>query len=286
MLQTSTDRVRPGAQTFVLPRNACDTHCHVFGPQDRFPFVASRKYTPTDTPKETVAALHAQIGVDRAVIVQASIHGTDNGAMVEMLRWQPRRYRGVAMIDDATTAAELRALHEAGVRGIRFNFNRNLGGFPDLDLVKRSVERVKELGWHLVMQIDGKDVDVLTPIIRALPVPFVIDHMGRCDADAGIAQPDFRALLELMKLDGAWMKLTCPERMTPPPYDKAVPFARALLEARPDRVLWGTDFPHPNLKEPPDDVALVNLVPRFALTAAEQHLLLVANPARLYEFHD
>lgn len=284
MLQPSTDSTSAPGAAFVLPRNACDTHCHVFGPQVRFPFVASRKYTPQDTPKEAVAALHASLGIDRAVVVQASIHGSDNRAMVDMLRWRPAQYRGVAMIDDATSARELRELHEAGVRGIRFNFNRNLGGFPDMDLVQRSVARVRELGWHLVMQIDGSDVDVLAPMIRALPVPFVIDHMGRCDADAGIGQPDFKALLELMRLDGAWIKITCPERMTPAPYTAAVPFARALIEARPDRVLWGTDFPHPNLKNPPNDTDLVNLVPRYAFTAAEQRALLVDNPARLYEF--
>ena len=167
-----------------------------------------------------------------------------------------------------------------------FRSNRNLGGFPDLDLVHRSVERVKELGWHLVMQIDGTDVEALTPLIKALPVPFVIDHMGRCEADAGIEQPDFKKLLKLMRLDGAWIKVSCPERMTPYPYTAAVPFARALMTARPDRVLWGTDFPHPNLKTPPDDFDLVDLVPRFAPSAAEQRMLLVENPARLYEFND
>jgi 2-pyrone-4,6-dicarboxylate lactonase len=276
----------PASAAFKLPRNACDTHCHVFGPHDRFPFVANRKYTPSDTPKEAVAAKHESLGVERAVIVQASIHGTDNGAMVEMLRWRPKNYRGVAMIDDATSERDLQALHEAGVRGIRFNFNRNLGGFPDLDLVKRSVARVRELGWHLVMQIDGKDANVLSPLIRALPIPFVIDHMGRCDADAGIAQPDFKVLLELMRVEGAWIKLTCPERMTRRPYDAAVPFARALIEARRDRVLWGTDFPHPNLPDPVDDHELVGFVPRYAFTAAEQQALLVDNPARLYGFHD
>jgi predicted TIM-barrel fold metal-dependent hydrolase len=277
-------RQRGEMPMFKLPKNACDTHCHIFGPSDRYPYIAKRAYTPADAPKEVLAALHAKLGVDRAVIVQASIHGSDNRPTLEAMRSDPARYRGVAMIDDETTDRELREMHEAGILGIRFNFNRNLGGFPDMDLVVRSVARVRDMGWHLVMQVDGVDVPALTPFIRSLPVPFVIDHMGRCDVNKGIGQPDFLALLDLMKLEGAWIKISCPERMQAPPYAGVVRFARALLAARPDRVIWGTDFPHPNLKVPPDDVELVNMVPRYAPTAAEQHRLLVANPARLYRF--
>ncbi len=269
---------------FRLPPRTCDSHCHVFGPSARFPFIAKRAYTPADAPKEVLAALLDRLGIDRAVIVQASIHGTDNGATLEAMRSDPERYRGVAMIDDDTPDSDLPAMHEAGMRGIRFNFNRNLGGFPDLDIVRRSVDRVKHLGWHLVMQIDGVDAPALTPFIRALPVPFVIDHMARCDVAKGVEQPDFKAVLELMKLDGAWIKISCPERMQAPPYRDVIPFAQALIAARPDRVLWGTDFPHPNLKVLPDDEDLVDLVPLYAPTAEERQRMLVDNPARLYDF--
>ncbi|MBU8537240.1 amidohydrolase family protein [Roseomonas tokyonensis] len=267
-----------------VPPLACDSHCHVFGPADRFPYAPSRRYTPEDRPKEVLAALHRRLGLGRAVIVQASCHGTDNRAMVDALRSDPARYRGVAMIDDATTEAELQEMQAAGVRGIRFNFIKSLGGAPDLDLVRRAADRVRPLGWHMVMQLQGDGVTEMAPLIRTLRMPVVIDHMGRVDPALGVDGPAFRMLLKLLEDERIWVKLSGAERMTLSPFTAALPFARALLRAAPDRVLWGTDFPHPNLTTPVDEMELLNLVPDFAPTQADRQRLLVDNPARLYGF--
>ena len=275
-----------GKPIFELPALTCDSHCHVFGPFDRYPMTGSRKYTPAEVPIDALRRHHDSLGVERAVIVHPSIHGTDNRVTLDAIATDPKRYRGVVNIDDTIPDAELERMHGLGIRGIRFNFNKNLGGFPDIDLVRRSVARVHGLnlpGWHLVMQIDGENVPELDDLVRSLPIPFVIDHMGRMNSKAGTGQPDFVAMLEWMKLEGAWVKLTCAERMSAWPYTEALPFARALLEARPDRVLWGTDFPHPNQKAP-DNVDLVNLVPKYTESDAERQALLVDNPARLYGF--
>jgi predicted TIM-barrel fold metal-dependent hydrolase len=270
--------------SFAVPPMACDAHCHVFGPADRFPYAATRRYTPEDRPKEILAALHARLGLGRAVIVQASCHGTDNRAMVDALRWAPTRYRGVAMIDDDTSEAELREMADAGVRGIRFNFIKALGGAPDMGVVRRAAERARALGWHMVMQLQGDGVREMAEDILALRMPVVVDHMGRVDPALGVEGPAFRALLDLLREDRIWVKLSGAERMTPAPFTEALPFARALLQAAPDRVLWGTDFPHPNLATPVDEMELLNLVPAFAPDEAARRRLLVDNPARLYGF--
>ncbi|WP_414902110.1 amidohydrolase family protein [Sphingomonas flavalba] len=275
-----------GAATrhFTLPPGSCDTHCHVFGPPDRFPYAPARAYEPTDTPKETLAALHARLGVDRAVIVQASAHGTDNRAMLDALAWRPDAYRGVAVIDNAITDAELEAMAAAGVCGIRFNFVRSLGLWPEPDVFSRSVARAASLGWHVVLHVKDDDILTLHENFAALPVPFVIDHMGRVDPAAGVEQPAFRALLDLLRRDGAWVKLSGAERMVPSPYDGALPYARALVAARPDRILWGTDYPHPNLKAKVDERDLVDLIPAYVADAETRRCMLVDNPARLYGF--
>jgi predicted TIM-barrel fold metal-dependent hydrolase len=269
---------------FVLPLGACDAHCHVFGPGAVFPYAPERRYTPEDAPKEALAALHAQLGIERAVIVQASCHGTDNRAMLDAIAAAPDRLRGIAIVDDTVTERQLAALHEGGVRGVRFNFVRHLGGAPDMDVFRRVLDRIKPLGWHVVLHLDAPDIVLLSPMIRTLPVPFVIDHMGRVDARLGQSQPALDALIELAKLDNCWIKVSGSERISDPPFDAAVPVAARILSAIPERVLWGTDFPHPNLKIAVDEADLVDLVPKFAISEAAQSRLLVDNPARLYGF--
>jgi 2-pyrone-4,6-dicarboxylate lactonase len=269
---------------FRLPAGACDAHCHVFGPADRFPYAADRRYTPQDAPKEALAKLHAHLGLERAVIVQASCHGTDSSAMLDAIASNPARYRGVAIVDDAFRESDFRRLHDGGVRGVRFNFVRHLGGAPDPAVLSRVLGRIKELGWHVVLHLDADDVEPLTPMIRALTVPFVIDHMGRVDAAAGPEQPAFQALLKLARMEQCWIKVSGAERIARYPFDAAIPIAQALIEAAPDRVLWGTDFPHPNLKQPVDEADLVDLVPKIAMSEKARALLLVDNPARLYGF--
>jgi predicted TIM-barrel fold metal-dependent hydrolase len=274
----------PRAAGFAVPRHACDAHCHVFGPADRFPYAPTRRYTPEDRPKEVLAALHARLGLERAVIVQASCHGTDNRAMLDALRSDPKRYRGVAMIDDDTPDAALQDMRDAGVRGIRFNFIRALGGAPDMDVFHRAAARAHELGWHVVMHLQGDGVREMEAVIRSLPMPVVIDHMGRVDPAQGVEGPAFRTLLDLVRDERIWVKLSGAERMTQSPFTDALPFARALLRAAPERVLWGTDFPHPNLTTPVDEMELLNLVPAFAPDAEDRQRLLVDNPAALYGF--
>jgi len=270
--------------TFRLPAGACDAHCHVFGPASRFPFAADRRYTPEEAPKGALAALHAHLGIDRAVIVQASCHGTDNAAMLDAIASSPARYRGVAIVDGSFRERDFRALHEGGVRGARFNFVRHLGGAPDMVLIRKVADHIKELGWHLVLHLDAGDIIPLGDFIRSLALPYVIDHMGRVPAAGGTEQPAFEALLELSRLENCWIKVSGSERISKHPFSAAVPLARALVKASPSRVLWGTDYPHPNLKDPVDEADLVDLIPQFAPSAAEQHQLLVDNPARLYGF--
>ena len=274
---------------FKMPPGACDSHCHVFGPAARFPFSDDRSYTPPDAPKEALAALHARLGISRAVIVQASCHGTDNSAAIDAIAWSGGRWRGVAIVDDHVTDAELAALHEGGIRGVRFNFVEHLGGRPDMAVFNRVVSRLPGLGWHLVLHLDARDIEELAPMCRALPVPFIIDHMGRVEARGGLDQPAFRALLGLMELPNAWVKVCGSERVSSAgaPFTDSAPFAEALIRAAPERVLWGTDWPHPNVgRNMPNDGDLVDLVPLFAPDAALRQKLLVDNPARLYDFTD
>ena len=270
-----------------MPPLATDAHCHVFGPAATFPYAQGRAYTPADAPKEQLAALHKTLGIERAVIVQASCHGTDNRAMLDAIAAGGGRWRGIAIVDDSFGERDYAALNDGGVRGVRFNFVKHLGGLPDLDMFRRVLQRIRPLGWHLVVHLDGADIVGLSDLLRGLPVPFVIDHMGRVDAAAGLQQAPFRALLDLMRLDTCWVKVCGAERVSSAglPFHDAIPFAQALIQAAPDRVLWGTDWPHPNVgRHMPDDRDLVSLVPLMAPDEMLRRTLLVDNPARLYDF--
>jgi predicted TIM-barrel fold metal-dependent hydrolase len=270
---------------YIVPALACDAHCHVFGPAATFPYAPSRAYTPQDAPRDRLAALHAVLRIDRAVIVQASCHGTDNRATLDAIAHSGGRYRGVAIVDESFEDTDYVTLHEGGIRGVRFNFVRHLGGMPDMKGFHDVIQRVTPLGWHLIVHLDAVDIVELSSVFRSLPMPFVIDHMGRVKASAGMDQVPFRALLDLLQVENCWVKVCGSERVsaTGPPFHDAVPFARALVEAAPDRVLWGTDWPHPNVgRFMPNDGDLVDLVPLIAPDDASRHKLLVENPARLY----
>jgi 2-pyrone-4,6-dicarboxylate lactonase len=269
---------------FKLPPGATDAHCHVFGPGDKFPYAPNRRYTPADAPKEMLAALHRHLGIERTVIVQASCHGSDNRAMLDAIADDPKRIRGVAIVDATFGDAEYKMLHDGGVRGARFNFVKHLGGTPDMDLFHRTADRIKEMGWHIVLHVDAPSIIPLSDMMRKLPLPFIIDHMGRVPGKDGVDQPPLKALLELAKLEKCWIKVCGAERISFPPYAEAVPIARAIIAAAPDRVLWGTDFPHPNPTHEADEADLVDLVPQFAPETLAQKRLLVDNPARLYGF--
>ncbi|NID15957.1 amidohydrolase family protein [Luteibacter yeojuensis] len=273
----------------ALPPLACDAHCHVFGPADRFPYAPDRSYTPPDAPYEDLVALHDFLGLDRGVIVQASCHGTDNTAMLDAIARGEGRYRGVAIVDDGIDDKGLETLDRGGVRGVRFNFVQHLGGRPDMRVFWRVLDKVAEMGWHVVLHLDANDIVELNgDVLAKIRVPFVIDHMGRVQAAEGLGQEPFRLLLALMRDNPlAWVKVCGAERVSAGkrPFDDAIPFAGALIDAAPDRVLWGTDFPHPNIaKDMPNDGGLVDLMFRFCPDEDLRRRLLVDNPARLYDF--
>jgi predicted TIM-barrel fold metal-dependent hydrolase len=275
---------KPVKPRYTPPPGACDAHCHIFGPAAQFPYAPERRYTPPDSPKEKLKALHRHLGLSRAVLVQASCHGGDNGAMLDAIAWSGGAWRGVAMVGDEVTERELKTLHQGGVRGVRFNFVRHLGGAPDPRVFERTLAMIEPLGWHVVLHFDAEDIETHADVFRKLRVPFVIDHMGRVNAGHGLDQGPFTMLLELMKNPLAWVKVSGPERISAAgkPFHDAMPFAAALAKAAPDRVLWGTDFPHPNVKVMPNDGELVDL---FAETVPDPGLrkrILVDNPARLY----
>jgi 2-pyrone-4,6-dicarboxylate lactonase len=285
---------RPSTPRFTPPPGAVDAHCHVFGPGAEFPYAPERKYTPCDAGKAQLFALRDHLGFARNVVVQATCHGTDNRAMVDACRTSAGRARGVATVRRSITDGELAALHAAGVRGVRFNFLRRLVDFTPRDELTEIAGRVHALGWHVVVYFEAADLPELWDFFTALPTVVVVDHMGRPDVTQGVDGSQFALFLRLMgEHPNIWSKVSCPERLSasgPPalpaerhPYRDVVPFARRVVETFPDRVLWGTDWPHPNLKDHmPDDGVLVDFIPDIAVTTALQTKLLVANPLRLY----
>ena len=276
----------PSKPTFKPPPGAVDAHCHVFGPADQFPYAPERKYTPCDAPKAKLFELRDFLGFDRNVIVQATCHGADNRALVDALKASNGRAKGVATVKAEVTDQELEALNAAGVKGVRFNFVKRLVDFTPREVLTAIAERIAPLGWHIVIYFEAADLEELEPFFTSLPTDIVVDHMGRPDVKLGTDHPQFVRFLDFMKNNPqVWSKVSCPERISVqgPPYDDVVPYARAVVEQFPDRVLWGTDWPHPNMKSHmPDDGKLVDYVPRIATTAELQKKLLVDNPMRLY----
>jgi predicted TIM-barrel fold metal-dependent hydrolase len=274
----------PVKPRYEPPPLACDAHCHVFGPAARFPYAAERRYTPPDAPKERLATLHRHLGLARAVLVQASCHGNDNSALLDAIASSGGAWRGVAMVPTDASERHLERLQAAGVRGVRFNFVRHLGGAPELRAVEALAARIAALGWHLQLHLDAEDIATYRDFLARLPVPFIIDHMGRVEARHGLEQEPFRQLLDLMKNERAWVKISGPERVSSAgePFHDAIPFMRALIEAAPERVLWGTDWPHPNVKWMPNDGKLVDLFAAACDDEALRRKILVENPARLY----
>ncbi len=277
----------PSKPSYVPPAGAVDAHCHVFGPGDLFPFAPERKYTPCDASKDQLWALRDYLGFSRNVIVQATCHGADNRALVDALNHSNGLARGVATVKASVTDEELTALHAAGVRGVRFNFVKRLVDALPFDSLSSIAERIKPLGWHIVIYFEAQELPELYDFFTALPTTVVVDHMGRPDVSKPVDGPEFELFVKLLREnENFWSKVTCPERLSlsgAPTYDDFVPFGRRIVELFPDRVLWGTDWPHPNMKSHmPDDGHLVDMIPRIAPTAELQQKLLVANPMRLY----
>ncbi len=277
----------PSKPDYLPPPGAVDAHCHVFGPGNVFPYAPERKYTPADASKEQLFALRDFLGFERTVIVQATCHGADNSALVDALLAAGDRARGVATIRPGVSAAQLADMHAAGVRGIRFNFVKRLVDPKPDDYYRGLVDLVAGLGWHIVVYFEAADLAERWQLFTSFPTPVVVDHMGRPDVTQPVAGPGFSLFTRfLSENENVWSKVSCPERLSksgPPEYADVVPFARHLVERFGDRVLWGTDWPHPNMKSHmPDDGLLVDVIPRIALTDDLQRRLLVDNPLRLY----
>jgi 2-pyrone-4,6-dicarboxylate lactonase len=278
---------KPSKPSFTPPPGAVDAHCHVFGPGDTFPYAPERKYTPCDAGKEKLWALRDFLGFERNVIVQATCHGADNRAMVDALLDSKGRARGVATVSRDVSRGELDELHAAGVRGVRFNFVKRLVDALPFDSLQEIAAKIALLRWHIVIYFEAAELPGLYDFFTSLPSTVVVDHMGRPDVSQPVDGPEFELFVKLLRENGNfWSKVSCPERLSrsgPPEYSDVVPFARRLVETFPDRVLWGTDWPHPNMKSHmPDDGQLVDYIPRIATTPQLQQRLLVDNPMRLY----
>lgn len=274
----------------TLPEGACNAHCHVFGPRDRFPYPAGATFIPdVDAPKGALYALNDRFGLQRCVIVQSSCHGFDNSATEDAIVTRPRDYRGIALLPVDVSDAELRRLDKAGFRGVRFNFMKHLGDATPVDSILALAKRLAPLGWHLQVHGDPAIVPGVVGQLLASPVDIVIDHIGRLDASLGLEQPYFTQFRRLLDNPRCWMKVSGIDRISKsgPPYDDAVPFAKTLVEQAGDRVLWGNDWPHPNHAGPiPDEAVLVQAIARIAPEPAQRQALLTDNPARLYRFGD
>ncbi len=277
----------PSKPDFHPPSGAVDAHCHVFGPAHQFPFAPQRKYTPCDAGKTSLFALRDHLGFSRNVIVQATCHGTDNAALVDALQFSKGFAKGIAAVDEDITDNELRALDAAGVCGVRFNFVKRLVDKLPQDALRRVAEKIEPLNWHIVIYFEAQELDEIYDLITTLPTTVVVDHMGRPDVTQPVDGSEFAKFVSLMEdHKNFWVKVTCPERLSaigPPAYEDVVPFCRLLVDRFGDRVLWGTDWPHPNMKSHmPNDGALVDFIPEIAPTKAKQQALLVDNPMRLY----
>lgn len=276
----------PKKPTYAPPAGAIDAHCHVFGPAATFPYAPERKYTPCDASKEQLFALRDHLGFSRNVIVQASCHGTNNAALVDALKTAGELARGVAVVGADITEQEIADMHEAGVRAVRFNFVKRLVDSTPREVFLDIAEKIRPFGWHIDVYFEAPDLEDLTPFLKQLNHTIVVDHMGRPDIAKGVDHPDFQRFVSLMKdNENIWSKVSCPERLSieGPDYNDVVPFAKTLVEQFPDRVLWGTDWPHPNMKSHmPDDGVLVEVIPKIATTESLQKALLIDNPTRLY----
>jgi 2-pyrone-4,6-dicarboxylate lactonase len=285
-LRIPTFHRNPRQPNLRLPPGSWDTHCHILGPKETFPFASNAAIDPADAPKEKLFALHAVLGIERCVIVQSAVHGMDNRAVEDALAAKNGKYLGVALLAATTDKAELRRLDRAGFRGVRFNFMNHLPESASIEEVVAFARRLAEVGWHLQIHTDSSRLSDMAPVLEGSPVPVVIDHIGRIDARLGLQQAPFQRLLRLMQDGRFWVKVSGCDRITRtgPPYQDALPFARELVSRFPDRVLWGTDWPHPHHAGPiPDDAQLLEMIAEIAPGEELRRKLMVDNPSRLYD---
>ncbi|WP_129358248.1 amidohydrolase family protein [Rothia uropygioeca] len=283
----------PSNPTFVMPPGAVDAHCHVFGPAAEFPYAPERKYTPCDAGKRDLQRLREKLELSRNVIVQATCHGRDNSALLDALEFFGDTARGVATVGPEITQQNLAMMHERGIRGVRFNFLKRLVAKDPSDDLVTVASKIKEFGWHIVVYFEPDSLPDIESLLEKIDVPLVIDHMGRPEVSAGDKSSEFEKFLSFVDRTGSWVKVSCPERLSAEGpfardgaeqiYTDVVPFARRVIDEFPQRALWGTDWPHPNLKtHMPDDAVLLNYIPLIAGTGRSQQALLVDNPRNLY----
>jgi 2-pyrone-4,6-dicarboxylate lactonase len=277
----------PKKPDHLLPSGSCDAHCHVFGPVERFPYARDRTFTPAEAPLEALQSLHRHLGIERAVIVQSACYGADHGALLDALSRGGGSYKGIALIGPATSNADLREFDSAGIRGARLNFLPHLGTAPSRQVIQDSVARVERLGWHAQIHVSADGIASHFDLIKNIPVPVMIDHLARVDLSPGQDSIPIRALFTLLDSGNVWIKLSGVDRLSKsgPPYDDAVELAARVIAHAPERVVWGTDFPHTNiLGEAPDDGLLVDLLETIAPATETRHRLLVTNPEEFYGF--
>ncbi len=275
----------PRPPKFSMPADACDCHAHVIAPAEVHPYVPERSYTPPPAPLEAYQAMHRALGIERAVIVHPSVHGTDNQVTLDAVAGYGPNARGVAVVDESVEDRELARLNDAGIRGLRLNIL--FGGGVGLHALESLGERIAEMGWHLQLLLDARDLVDLAPRVRQLKVPVVVDHMGHMNVDLGIEHPGFITLIELVREGLCWIKLSGNYRIsaTSPPYRDVIPFARTLIKACPEHMLWGSDWPHPALNDfMPNDGDLLDALDDYAPEPDLKHSILVDNPAKLYGF--
>jgi len=271
--------------SFAMPAGACDTHAHVIADSDAYPMAASRSYTPPPAPEAKYLAMLAGTGCSRGVLVQISIYGTDNRYLLKVLGQNPNRLRGVAVVAPEVSDRELQALDAAGVRGLRINVSFPGAGLS-LDDMETLARRIAPMGWHMQILCDGRDLPELFPRMARLPCPGVLDHMGHMPAALGLEHPAFLAMRRLVAEHGWWAKLSGAYRLSDD-YDgfkEVTPWAQALIAAAPERMVWGSDWPHVAMARMPDTGRLRNLLLDWAPEAALRERILVDNPARLYGF--
>jgi len=279
ILQTQKPKTR-------FPAGACDCHAHVFGPQERFPYLANAAYIPPDAVTTDYVGMLKMNGCDRGVLVQPSVYGTDNSCMVDTLRSGLHALRGIAVVEAGVSDSELADLHAAGVRGVRINLASETEGLTLAD-GERLAPRLKELGWHLQFYLDLPKMPEAADKLAKLKINIVIDHFARCQAEAGVNAPAFQALQRLVSRDNCWAKIMGPyfTSRNAPLYPEVTPMARALVAAAPDRIVWGTDWPHPGARAlMPEDHLLADMLAEWVPDEAQRRKVLVDNPARLYGF--
>jgi 2-pyrone-4,6-dicarboxylate lactonase len=274
---------------FSVPANACDCHVHVFGAPETYPYQRERSYTPYPAPVASLRAMHKTLGISRAVIVQASVHGQDNRCLVDAVASDPHRYRGIATVGEDVTEAELKRLHNAGVRGIRVNLV-DRGGMPfsSLDALAVMADRIRDMGWHIELLVHVEEWAELRRSLTKLRLPVSFGHIGYTKVALGLDHPGYREFLSVLRDGLGWVKLTGPYRISSAesvPYDDVAPFAHAVIAAAPDRVIWGSDWPHVlHYKKMPNDGALLDALAAWAPDETLRRRILVENPARLYGF--